>query len=148
MALDIDGFATLRSVAGLPSIFRNATSEVAKFARTLVIKQIRNKTTDLKTLREVARALGANTFSLIVEGMLDAQIKTLVTRIDRNHPQLKGANPRWRRQHLITLANGSVEPTVQVKPHLKRPSTKKVRFKQGSRFDILSFSSAGLTRKR
>ena len=38
MALDIDGFAVMRNIAGHPSTF-NAATEVAKTARALVTKQ-------------------------------------------------------------------------------------------------------------
>jgi hypothetical protein len=146
MAIDIDGFAVLRSIAAHPSAFREVASEVAKAARKLVIAQIKNKSTDLKMLRQISRALGADTFNLVAEGMSDAQIKTLITRIDKNHPQLKTSNPRWRRQHLSALVDGSIEPAAKTKAPQR--SAKKSRVKEAGVSEILNFRSAGLTWKR
>ena len=68
MALDIDGFAVMRSIAAHPSTFPGAATEVAKAARALVTKQIKTKASTLTSLRDVRKALGADTFNLILDG--------------------------------------------------------------------------------
>jgi hypothetical protein len=43
-------------------------------------------------------ALGADAFDLILDGLTDNQVKSLVTRVDKHHPELKTASPEWRLQ--------------------------------------------------
>jgi hypothetical protein len=40
--------------------------------------------------------------------MPEPQTKTLVGRLDKNHPELKVSNPQWRRDHVRALAAGSI----------------------------------------
>ena len=148
MALDIDGFAALRSIATHPSVFPDVAAEAAKAARTLVTKQIKNKACGLKNLRDVRKALGGDAFNLILDGVTDAQIKTLVTRLDKNNPELKSSNPQWRRQQMKALVEGSVEPTEKPKVPPKQRPGKKATTKQAGRLELLDYSSAGATRKR
>jgi hypothetical protein len=145
MVLDIDGFAVLRSIVAHPCTFRNAAPEVAKAARVLVIKQIKNKSSDLKNLRDVRGAVGAESFNLIVDGMPDAQIRSSVAKLDKNCPQLKASALR---QYLTALADGSVEPTAKPKMRPKRQRAKKMQPKQTRVPEFLNYSSAGATRKR
>ncbi len=42
MALDIDGYAVLRSIGSHPEAFAAVAAELAKTARTLVIKHIKH----------------------------------------------------------------------------------------------------------
>src|SRR5262245_50135591 len=121
MPLDIDGFAVLRSIAAHPSSFSDVAADAAKAARALVTKQIKTKGSTLRSLRDVRRALGAEAFTLIVDGVPDPQVKTLVTRFDKHHPDLKTSNPQWRRRLLSALAEGSIEPTAKPKAAPKEP---------------------------
>src|SRR5215475_8267923 len=113
MALDIDGFAVLRSIAAHPSEFPEVAAEAAKVARALAIKQIKSKGSSLERLRGVRKALGGAAFSLILDGVPDSQVKTLVTRFDKHHPDLKSSKPEWRRRQLIALAEGAAEPAAK-----------------------------------
>src|SRR5689334_12416125 len=110
MAIDIDAFAVLRSIAAHPATFPDVAAEAAKAARTLATKQITSKGASVKTLRDVRKALGGAAFSLILDGVTDSQVKTLVTRLDKNHPDLKTSNPQWRRKQLSALVDGTAEP--------------------------------------
>src|SRR5262245_28311587 len=140
MALDIDGFAIFRSIAANPSTFPDVAAAAAKAARALVVTQIKSKTTSLGSLRDMRKALGGEAFNLIMDGIPDPQIKTLVTKLDKHHPELKTSNAQWRRRHITALVDGSVEPAA--KPDSKKPS------KQQAAPKLLNFSSAGATRKR
>src|SRR5262245_32290121 len=148
MPLDIDGLAVLRSIAAHPSIFSEVAAEAAKAARALVTKQIKSKGSTLKCLRDVRKALGADVFSLILDGVPDAQVKSLVTKFDKHHPDLKTSTSQWRRRQLSALAEGSVEPTLKPKPTPKAKAAKKAASKQSDAPGLLDYSSAGATRKR
>jgi hypothetical protein len=148
MAIDIDGFGVLRGIASHSSIFSDITTDVSKAARALVIKQVKSKTSNAKSLRDVRKALGVEPFKLILDGMPDAQIKTLVNKLDKHHPDLKASNPQWRRNHLSALVEGSVEATAKAKPAPKKQAGKKAASKQADTPEFLDYSSAGATRKR
>jgi hypothetical protein len=157
MALDINGFAVLRAIGGHVSTFSDVETEVNKQARSLVVKLLAGKAIDLRKTRETLLALGAGDFALIVDGLPDAKVKTLVTKLDKYNPGIKTESAAWRRQLLAALANGSVEPTE------KAPTTKKASSKTskpnksperqtGARYakesEFVEFRSAGARRKR
>jgi hypothetical protein len=164
MAHDIDGFAVLHSISAERRAFAGVAVEAAKAARALVVKQITAKNTDLKSLRDVREALGKEAFSLILDGMKDSQVKSLVTKLDKHHPDLKDSNPEWRRNQVRDLAKGSVEPTPKPEPAPRKikskkegsPAPKSTGKKAGKKQrsdlpgadNLISFSSAGATRKR
>lgn len=106
MALEIDGYAVFGAVAAMPELFPDIRPEVARTARALVVRQLKAKALPLVRLRQIRRALGAENFALIADGMSDAEIRALVARLDRHHPELKAASPEWCRAHLEGLAAG------------------------------------------
>ncbi|KQT77884.1 hypothetical protein [Methylobacterium sp. Leaf466] len=56
----------------------------------------------------------------MVDGLTDAESRTLVARLDKNHPDLKAATPDWPRRHLVALAGGT-DPVAKV---AAKPATK------------------------
>jgi hypothetical protein len=147
-ALDIDGFAILRSIADHSAIFPSVAADAAKAARTLVVKQIKSKTSDLKRVRDIRNALGVEAFSLILDGIPDAQIKTLLSKLDKHHPELKTSNAQWRRQQLGALLEGSVEPSAKPPAPAKRQTRTKKTSEPSEALERLDFKSAGAIRKR
>jgi hypothetical protein len=147
MALDVDGFAVFRSIGSHTEAFAAIATEVAKSARTLVVKQIAHKDTGLKTVRDIRAAVGPEAFGLITDGMSDAQIKTLVLRMDKHNPELKTANGAARRLHVRALADGSAQPSEKQKGASKPAKAHKPPVAP-SPADRIHFSSAGAIRKR
>ena len=147
MALDVDGFAVLRSIGAHPEAFAAIALEVARTARALVLKQITAKDRGLKSVRDIRAAVGPEAFSLITDGMSDAQIKALALKLDRHNPELKTANEAARRLHVLALAGGVAEPMGKSKSVRKRTPLKKTEapLDPASR---IQFSSAGAIRRR
>ena len=147
MALDIDGFAVLRSIGVHPDAFAAIALDAARAARALVLKQITHKDTGLKIVRDIRAAVGPEAFSLIADGMSDAQIKALALKLDRHNPELKTANEAARRLHVLALAGGVAEPMEKSKSVRKRTPLKQIEapLNPASR---IQFSSAGATRRR
>jgi hypothetical protein len=145
MALEIDGFAILRIVGVHPHIFKAIVADTARAARKLVATQITHKTTSLKTVRDIRGLVGPGVFSLIMDGMSDAQIKSLTTRLDRHAAPAKVADGTARR-HVLALAEGSVQPAEQPAeaPRKARPKKKPTPPSQPGR---IHYKSAGLIRK-
>jgi hypothetical protein len=148
MALDIDGFVVLRNIGAHPAAFPDLTGEVAKTARALVARQIKSKTSSLKSLRDVRKALGTDAFALIVDGIADAQIKLIVTRLDKHYAELKTAKASLHRQHLDELLTGAIEPRDKPKLDEKRSQGKKTVAKELKPLELLNFRSAGATRAK
>jgi len=153
MALDIDPFAVLRSIGAHQNCFPDIVAEVTKAARDLVVKQISLKNVGLETVRGVRKALGAESFELILDGIPDQQIKTLVGKLDKSNPQLKTSLAPWHREHLRGLVSGSVHPTVKIskEPPLKSSSRTKRKGGKGQSegaLELIRYRSAGVTRKR
>jgi len=145
MPLDMDGFRVLGSIAAHPTAFRDIAKDINAAARTLVVKQIRSKGTSLGRLQEIHAALGSDVFNLAVDGLTDAQIKSLVGKLDKHHPELASFMAEWGRRHLLALANGSASATPKPKlPPKERPAKKK----PATAPEVLNYASAGATRKR
>jgi hypothetical protein len=147
MGLDVDGFAVFRSIGSHTEAFAAIAAEVAKSARTLVVKQIAHKDTGLKTVRAIRAAVGAEAFGLITDGMSDSQIKSLAVKLDKHNPELKAANGAARRLHVRALADGSVQPSEKQKGAPKPVKAQKPPAAP-SPADRIHFSSAGAIRKR
>jgi hypothetical protein len=144
MALDVDGFAVLRTIGVHPHIFKVITADVVKAARTLVARQIANKDTGLKAVRDIRAAIGPEAFSLIVDGLTDAQIRSLTARLDKHVSRAKSANGTAR-LHVLALADGSVQPAEQPKGATARPRKAPAPPSPPAR---IHYTSAGATRKR
>ncbi len=105
MALDIDGFVLLRAIAQSPDVFCDISGDVARAGRALVVRQLKAKTLTLRGLREIHDSLGAETFGLVVDGLSDAEVRALVLRFDRHHPDDKVTQLGGLRRHLAGLAS-------------------------------------------
>jgi hypothetical protein len=147
MGLDVDGFAVFRSIGSHAEAFAAIAVDVAKSARTLVVKQIAHRDTGLKAVRAIRAAVGAEAFGLITDGMSDAQIETLAIRLDKHNAELKTANGAARRLHLRALADGSAQPSEKQKGASKPVKAQKPPATPRP-VDRLHYSSAGAIRKR
>ncbi|KMO10526.1 hypothetical protein [Methylobacterium platani] len=119
MALEIDGLAVLCAIAEAPEAFPAIRSDVTKAAHALVTKQLKAKTLDLPGLRAVREALGPQPLALIVDGLKDAEVKALATRLDKHHPELKDGPAVTHRRHLLALAadrDPVAAPAAKAKP--------------------------------
>ena len=114
MAVELDGFSLLNSIGAHAHVFSEIKNDVLKAARTLVVKQLKTKSAGMKSLRDVRESLGHDSFALIVDGMKDAEVKSLLGKLDKHQPELKGSNPQWRLAQLRALADGSIEPAAKV----------------------------------
>jgi len=110
MSIALDGFEVLRQLGKHRDLFAPIRVDVDKQARALVVKYLKAKSASLDAVRDIYKALGEEQFGLLVEGLKDAEAKSVVTRLDKHHPNLKGGTAMWRRQHLNALAVGSSEP--------------------------------------
>ncbi len=116
MALSLNGMLVLGKISDNAKLFADVKPDVDKQARVLVVKQLKAKADDLETLRLVKRALGPNAFTSIVDGLSDADVKSMLNKLDKYHPELKRSNAAWRRDHLRELAGGKVKPTPPPEP--------------------------------
>jgi hypothetical protein len=126
MSIALDGFEVLRQVGKHPNIFAPIRIDVDKQARALVVKCLKAKAVGLDVVRDIYKALGEEQFRLLVEGLKDAEAKSVVTRLDKHHPDVKGGTAMWRRQHLNALAEGSLEPLAPP-AKVKRAAGKKTK---------------------
>jgi hypothetical protein len=146
MALEVDGFAILRTVGVHPHVFKAIVADTAKAARSLVARQIAHRNTGLKTVRDIRGLVGPEAFSLIMDSMSDAQIRSLMAKLDRHAAPAKIAEGTERR-HILALADGSVQPAPQPAdaPPPTRPKKKPAPPSQPGR---ICFKSAAAIRKR
>lgn len=146
MALDVDGFSVLRTIGVHPHIFKAIAADAVKAARMLIVKQIAHRNTGLKTVRDIRAAVGPEAFSLIMDGMTDTQIRSLVTRLDRHAAPAKAADGAARR-HALALADGSLQPAEQPPGVIRAVRPKKTPAPPRPPARI-HYKSAGATRKR
>lgn len=142
MALDLDPFETWRAIGKEPDLFAPIRADAAKATRTLLVKMLKSKSLDLGQAADMRKAIGKETFALLIDGMKDAEVKTLVTRFDKHNAEVKKASAEWRRQHFIDLVRGEFEPVAKPAP------VKKSRKGGGkSAPSEPTFTSAGAIRK-
>jgi hypothetical protein len=110
MSIALDGFEVFRQLGKHADIFSSIRADVDKQARALVVKCLKAKSVGLDELRNMRKALGPDQFGLLLEGLKDAEVKSVLTRLDRHHPDMKAATTSWRRQHLNSLTDGSATP--------------------------------------
>jgi hypothetical protein len=151
MVLALDAFRILHVVGAHPEAFPDVISEANKAARNLVTKQLKSKSGGLTSVRAVYKAVGHDAFSSVVDGMTDTEVKTLLTKLDKYHPELKTSNAHWRRSQLCMLAAATAEPTSKIEKPSKKTSgktggrsSKKAPATQGS----LWSEAMGATRKK
>jgi hypothetical protein len=140
MALDLNAFETWRAIAKEPELFAPIRSEAAGAARKLLVKMLKSKALDLRQAGDMRKALGKETFALLIDGMRDAEVKTLVARFDKHNAEGKSASAEWRRQHFIDLVRGEIEPAA--KP-VKKAGKKRAKAEKSDP----TFTSAGAVRK-
>jgi hypothetical protein len=145
MALSLNGMAVLLAIAQNRAIFSSVSADAAKYARTLVMKQLKAKSSGLSTLHDVRSALGRESFSHIMDAMSDSEVKSIVSRLDKHHPELKTSGPAWRRTHLSALSEGKTEPTE--KPARVTKATTRSR-KSPAKREFLDLQSMKATRRR
>ncbi len=146
MAREFDGFEVWRAIADSPDIFTALRADAATSARTTLVKYLKTKALRIQHLRAARKALGKDLFRLLVDGMKDAEMKALVARLDRHHPDMKASDPAWRRQHFLSLVKGDVEPAERPAKvaKTKKASPKPKREEEDGEW----FTSAGAVRKR
>jgi hypothetical protein len=128
MPLSLDGMAVLGKIAANSRVFAEVKPDAAKQGRALVVKQLKAKAGDRESLRAVKRALGPRIFDAILDGLSDADIRSLLHKLDRYCPDMKGSNAGWRREHLRDLATGKARPTPAPAPtQAKRPAKRRAR---------------------
>jgi hypothetical protein len=111
MPIALDGFDVLQRLGKHAEVFAVVRADVDKAAHALVVKCLKAKPTGSDALRHIYAALGGDQFELVLEGLKDADVKSILTRLDKHHPDLKVAEASWRRQHLKALAEGSSNPS-------------------------------------
>jgi hypothetical protein len=112
MSIALDGFEVLRQMGKHREVFAAARADVDRQARAFIVKCLKAKSTDISALLEICEALGEEQIGLVLESLKDADVKSIVTRLDKHHPDLKGGSAAWRRQHLNALADGSSDPSA------------------------------------
>ena len=125
MSISLDGFEVLRQIGKHADVFAPVRADINKQASALVVKCLKAKSTDLKVIREVRKALGESQFGLVLEGLKDTEAKSILTRVDKHHPEIKKGTTTWRRQHLAALADSSATPQ-QPPAKAKKAKGKKV----------------------
>jgi hypothetical protein len=124
MSIALDSYEVLRAIGKHADVFKPVRAEVDKAARALVVKCLKAKAIGLDALRDIYGALGAEPFELLVEGLKDAELKSVLTRLDKHHPEMKTASASWRRQHLLALATGEAASLPPAKAAKKSASKK------------------------
>jgi hypothetical protein len=118
MALAVDGFHVMRAMADNAALFEDVRADANKQATALFSKQV--KKADLQKLRDIHRAIGAEDFRKMVDVLKG--IGTLLRKVDKYNPDLKGMPENNQRTLLIALAR------VEAQPHEKpvKPNPPKV----------------------
>jgi len=128
-----DPYAVLRAIGEHPEAFAEIDAAVAKAARDLILKQLKSQSLTIEDARVIRDAVGPDGFDAIIEGLPAAGLKSIITKLDKHHPELKGSNSAWQRQHLRVLLGGTAEPTQKAakatRPKAAEPAGTPIGFK-------------------
>lgn len=139
MSIALESFAVLHAVGKNADLFMPVRSDVDKAARSLFAKCIKTKEVDLVGVRAIRDVFGGEAFDLLVDGLKDAEVKSVLTRLDKHHPDLKTSTGAWRRERLRSLGSGAT-PTL--------PPSKGARKKVTMAKDALPLQSASIDEYR
>lgn len=127
MAVSLNGLNVLGKISANAKAFSEIRPDADKQARALVVKQIKAKP-DVDSVKAVKKAVGSSAFDSVIDGMSDAEIRTLLNKMDPHNKALRQARPASRRDHLRALLAGRAKvaapPETQAK---KRPAKPKPR---------------------
>jgi hypothetical protein len=121
MPIDIDGYAVLGAISKQRHAFAAIRNEVSKTARSLVVKQLKEKTLTLANLKAISAAIEHDSLDLILDLMSETEIKSLLSKIDQFNTEAKSATPQAQRKQILGLAKGVVSPAA--KPVVVKPAT-------------------------
>ncbi|MEO1192867.1 MAG: hypothetical protein AAFY02_13985 [Pseudomonadota bacterium] len=110
MPLELNGAQVLQTVLDKPHAFPVIHGELSRLAQSLMMKQLRQRSLGIEGLRAVETALGRETMLLVIDAMSDAEVKSLVVRMDPHYEGLRDADPAWQRGHLLQLSEGERDP--------------------------------------
>ncbi|MET0970685.1 MAG: hypothetical protein ABWY18_15920 [Tardiphaga sp.] len=127
MSVALDGFAVLRRVGMHADAFAPVRADADKAVRALVVKCLRAKSVGIEALRDIRRALGDDAFDLLLDGMKDAEITPVLTRLDKHFAALKSGSVDDRSRHLKALAHGSIDPVAAPAKPVKKTAVKKAK---------------------
>jgi hypothetical protein len=105
MAVSLNGLNVLGKISANAKVFSDVKPDADKQARSLVVKQIKAKP-DVDSVRAVKKAIGPSPFDSVIDGMSDAEIRTLLNKMDPHNKELRQARPAARRDHLRALTAG------------------------------------------
>jgi hypothetical protein len=153
MSIALDSFEVLRRIGKHTDVFKPVRAEVDKAARALVTKCLKAKAVGLGELRGIREALHHEPFELLLEGLKDAEVKSLLTRLDKHFAELKGDSGAVRRRHLLALAACEADPAPPPAKPAKKAKAAKVPKKAAVepvrlQSDVMDLFREGDKRKR
>ena len=95
----IDGFSLLKAVGQYPELFSSLAADARKAALAISKKFLKGKGIGLEELKSFQRAVGGQTFALILEELNDKELRTLTKKIDKYYPNLADEKPIGLRSH-------------------------------------------------
>lgn len=153
MSIALDSFDVLRRIGKHADVFKPIRAEVDKTARALVLKCLKSKAVGIDGLRGIRDALGNEPFELLLEGLKEAEVKSLLTRLDKHFSDLKEGSSAVRRRQLLTLAAGEAEPAAAPAKPAKKAKAAKTAKKAATeparlQSDVMDLFREGDKRKR
>lgn len=128
MGLNIDSQAVLRAIADHPDTFSAVRGDIDEFARKILAKQIKHKTTDLGGARLIQDSVGMEALATILDGFAANETSALLKKLDPHNGLVKDSNPLPMRAAIDALIQGRAEPTQKQaktpKTPAKRPTPK------------------------
>lgn len=153
MSIALDGFAVLQKVGTHADVFVAIRADADKAARALVVKCLKAKSSGLDSIRAIRSALGDEPFALLLDGLKDTEIKSVLTRVDKHFADLKQGTAAARRLQLAALAEGSAQPSLApAKAAKKAPAPRKAKKTESAptrlKSEVMDLFREGGKRKR
>lgn len=111
MSIALDGFAVLHRLGAHPDLFAPVRLDADKAARALVLKCLKAKSVGVEALRSIRAVIGDEAFALLLDGLKESEVKSILTRLDKHCPELKQGRPASQRQQLRALAEDLSDPS-------------------------------------
>jgi len=119
MSIALDGFEVLHRLGAHPELFAPVRLDADKAARALVLKCLKAKSVGVEALRNIRAIIGDEPFALLLDGLKDAEVKSILTRLDKHCLELKQGRPASQRQQLRALAEDLSDPSPPPKKAAK-----------------------------
>jgi hypothetical protein len=123
----LDGFQLLKSIGTSKKAFAVVEDAIENAALSIMKKVLKARGLTVPQLREICRAVGSDAFAQVIDNLADKEVSALAKKLDKLWPKLETVSMHQKREHILSLAQGKIEPSVRTPPPPRAPQRRRAK---------------------